>query len=258
VGHLLVYAVEVGPVGELDFKDMARAFLTADTILHDRHHVDIMKQVFDDRDILSAADADAHLTALDNLPDVRLPAHVDSALEAGIFLIETVVPALGIPADVDYTPMSAHRNQRNFAFLTYFTTRRVRLTGADYGRFDGAWIDAFGGVTLAFDPDGKLVSALYRPVNDEDVRQIQAITADLIKHGLVTEHTVQGQERVLSDETVPTEVPTVQPRLLYLEDMFAVGMPGDNAKLVRVPVILDAVTRHQESFLDYLRQWIEQ
>lgn len=256
IGHLLVYAVEVGPVGELKFADMARAFLTADVILNDGRHTDIIGRVFADRLILSADDAEAHLATLRNLPDIRLPEYVDSALEAGIFLIETVIPALGLPANVDYTPMSAHRNQRGFAFLTYFTSRRIQLEGAGYGQFNGAAVDAFGGVTLAFAPDGKLVSALYRPVTDEDAHQIQVITAELIEHGQVMEQTLQGQERLLSDETLLMELPTVQPRLLYLEDRLVLGTTGDKAKLVRVPVILDAVPRRSESFLEYLQQWI--
>ena len=85
VGQLLVYAVECGPVGELDFADMARAFLTADAILHDGMYTPSLIEAFEGRDILSLEDAHKHLDSLKSLPDLTLPKQVDSSLEAGIF-----------------------------------------------------------------------------------------------------------------------------------------------------------------------------
>ncbi len=254
VGSLLVYAVELGPVGELTFADMARAFLTADVLLHSGKHTDIVASVFAARNILSEADATAHLETLRELPEIILPDYVDSALEAGIFLVETVQPALGLP-DVEYTPMSAHRNQRGFAFLTYFTSRRIVLAGEQYGAFEGVAVDVFGGVTLAFNAAGRMVSALNRPVTDEDIRQVQVMTMDLIQHGLVTEQSVYGRGKVLSDEIRHDELPSVQPRLLYLNDLPTMEGGERFAKLVRVPVILDAVPPRRENFVEYLKGW---
>jgi hypothetical protein len=255
VGSLLVYAVELGPVGELTFADMARAFLTADVLLHSGQHTDTIASVFAARGILSEAEATAHLDSLRALPEIMLPNYVDSALEAGIFLVETVQPALNLP-DVEYTPMSAHRNQRGFAFLTYFTSRRLVLAGPEYGAFEGVAVDVFGGVTLAFNSAGRMVSALDRPVTDEDIRQVQIMTMDLIQHGLVTEQSVYGRGKVLSDEIRHDELPSVQPRLLYLHDLPTTDGGERFAKLVRVPVILDAVPPRRENFVEYLRSWM--
>ncbi|MEL6270924.1 MAG: hypothetical protein AAFU54_06245 [Chloroflexota bacterium] len=254
MGHLLAYAVEVGPVGELKFADMARAFLTADVLLHGGKHRDIMQQVFADRLILSPDEAEAHLAAQRNLPKIMLPEYVDSSLEAGVFLLEQVIPALSLP-DADFRPMSAHRNQRGFSFLTYFTSQRVVLTGDHYGPFQGASVDAFGGISLAFNPQRELVSALYRPVTDEDIRQIQAMTADLIDHGLVTDQTLNGRGKILSDVISAEELPSVQPRLLYLNDYPLHSTTDDGKKLVRVPMIFDAFPEQPEDFVAYLKQW---
>lgn len=253
MGPLLTFAVEVAPVGELDFADMARAFLTADRLLYDGDYAAIIRQEFDKRRILTDAAALAHLDMLDALPDLLLPDHVDSALEAGIFLVEQVVPLLGLP-DEDFTPMSAHRNRRGFAFLTYFSVRSITLSGPAYKQFDGSKVDAFGGLTLAFDPSGKLRSALYRPVTDEDVRQIQQMTLDLIEYGLVTESTLSGTGKVLSDEIVSVGVPSVQPRFLYLDEEQTRDQPP-SSKLVRVPMILDAVPYQPADFVQYLQEW---
>jgi hypothetical protein len=256
MGHILVYAVECGPVGELCFEDMARAFLTADHLLNDGVFQQDLIDAFDGRGILSQAAAQTHLATLDDLPPLSLPLQVDSALEAGIFLVDEVIPALGLPDDIEFTPMSAHRNKRGFAFLTYFTVRTITLEGQSYGAFSGVEVDTFGGLTLAFNPDGQLCSTLYRPVTDEDVRRIQVLTSDLIDHGLVTETTFIGGARVLSDEILATDQsPFVKPRFSYMVDQF--GEDGDQAaKLVRDPMILDAVPQAGEGFIEYLRRWL--
>ena len=158
-----------------------------------------------------------------------------------------------MPDDIEYTPLSAHRNKRGYSFLTYFTVRSITLEGAQYGGFNGVQVDAFGGVTLVFDADGKLRSSLYRPVTDEDARQIQVLTIDQIHHGLVTEMTFAGGSRILSDEVLTFETPSVRPRFLYMVDQ--VGQLGNQvAKLVRDPMILDAVPHKREDFLSYLRR----
>ncbi|MEM6529337.1 MAG: hypothetical protein AAF653_13650, partial [Chloroflexota bacterium] len=254
MGHLLAYAVEVGPVGELKFADMARAFLTADVLLHGGKHKHILKQAFAQRLILSEDDAEAHVESLRSVPKIMLPEYVDSSLEAGVFLLEQVIPALNLP-DEDFRPMSAHRNERGFSFLTYFTAQRIVLEGEHYGPFAGASVDAFGGISLAFNPQRELVSALYRPVSDEDVRQIQMMTADLIDHGLVTDQTINGRGKILSDEISTDELPAVQPRLMYLNDYGMRSTANDLKKLVRVPMIFDAFPEVPEDFVEYLQQW---
>lgn len=254
MGHLLMYAIEIGPVAELTFADMARAFLTADQLLNKGMYSDIIATKFAERKILTQQQAEAHLASLNNLPEIYLPDSVDSALEAGIFLVETILPALKLP-DVEYTPMSAHRNQNGFAFLTYFTKRRIVLAGDKYQQFEGAFLDVFGGITLAFDPEGKLVSAVHRPVTDEDLRQVQIMTLDVIKHGLVMEQSIYGRGKVLSEEILKLELPSVLPRLLYLDDVPTGERSKTAAKLVRVPIILDAVPPRPETFVEYLQQW---
>lgn len=257
VGHLLVYAVESGPVGELDFSDMARAFLTADQLLHKGAYSDMIAGVFEARGILSAVDAQAHMRSLHTLPMLKLPPQVDSALEAGIFLIDKVLPLLGISDEIEFTPMSAHRNKRGFSFLTYFSVRDLTLQGERYGKFNGARVDVFGGLTLVFNPQDELCSATYRPVNDEDIRQIQILTADLIQYGVVTEANFNGSWRVLPKDMPTQTVPSVQPSLIYLpHENSAPGRRAQHAKLIRSSMILDRIPQRIEDFSEYLRYWM--
>ena len=90
MGYLLIMAIELGPVGEAGFDDMAKALLTADMIIYDTDYQTILRQVFDERGILSTTEADVHLQQLAALPDLRLPENINHALAAAIFLEDEI------------------------------------------------------------------------------------------------------------------------------------------------------------------------
>ena len=251
VGYLLTCAVELGPVGEFGFADMAKAFLAADLTLNDGNYINIMTEVFHQRGILHASEAKSWVHELRALPDVRLPDSINSAMTSAMFLQEKVVSALKLPTDVEFIPMSAYRNAAGNAYLTYFTHRRMTLQGPQFLQFDGSNIDLFGGLSLMFDSGGFLRSAFYRPVTDEDMRQIRILTAELIHLGLVAS----------SANKVPLPLPLhlheVQPKGLWLPNPpFADTAPAPGqSRLVKFPVIFDTFPRHISDFWSYLKAW---
>src|SRR5690606_19811713 len=96
IGNLLIMAIEAGPVGELNFSDMARSFITADEILYNGRYNAIIRYVFDKRIILTKELADIHREELKQLPDIRLPDTMNNALSAALFLEEEILPVLNI------------------------------------------------------------------------------------------------------------------------------------------------------------------
>lgn len=257
LGRMLTFAVELGPVGEFDFSDMARAFLMADLSLYKGQHTDLITQAFVERGILNKKDADDWVSQGQRLPDLRLPENISSSMASAMFLQEKVLPALGMTGSaVDLLPMSAYRDASGYAFLTYFNARQIELKGAGFRQFDGSHIDAFGGLTLAFDADDSLCSVIYRPVTDEDTRQIQILTAELIQHGLVVNSiypdampegsAAQGSQLVLP----------VDPQTLWTPDALPVAASPESAgpaKLVKLPVIFDSIPQHLSHFIEYLQ-----
>lgn len=251
VGHILIGAIELGPVGELDFSDMARAFLAADTILYDGKHNPILKQVFDARGLLSTADADSFLNGLTTLPDVRAPENIDSAVDAALFLEQKIAPMLSIPSDL--TPMNAYRNAAGSVFITYFNHRRTTLQGGQFRQFEGSHLDIFGGLTLAFDSTGRLRSVCLRPVTDEDIRQIHILTADLIADGSI----VAGSGSTNLVTTQPLYNQPDNPAGLWLGNPPLIDAPLEpgRAKLVKYPVIFDKLPGRISNGLQYLAAW---
>jgi hypothetical protein len=234
VGNLLTTAIELSPVCELTFADMAQAFLAADNLLYDGKHTDILIQVFDQRKILPADQAYAYLDTLKNLPDLRAPTEVDSSEIARTFLRDQIIPKLNLSTDATFEPLAAYRNAAGFVYLTYATTRRIILQGDQFQTYNGSHLDVFGGLTLAFDSANKLRSICYRPVNDEDVRQIGILTADLITQGQVTPLAAANM----------------------LSAAFDVDGVHNNALLLKNPTLVDKLPAYVSDFITYLLAWL--
>lgn len=247
MGQLVVNAIEAGPVGELSFSDMAKTFLSVDQVLHNGQHIDVMKEVFAERGILSVVDADTHLNYIDNLPRIELPSSINSWLASMQFLEDDVLPALKMDNSDELIPLSTHRNADGTVFMTYFSSRSVRLQGTQYGQFSGTKVDVFGGLTLMFDSDDHLRNVCYRPVTDEDVRQIRILTAEMIQAGTIVEQLFLTNQETLDQR---------MPQGLFIPD----SLPGKNDeayKLVKYPVIFDEVPEDSAGFEDYLTEWGE-
>ncbi len=227
LGHLLVMAIEAGPVGEFDFADMARSFLMADAILYDGRYEPLLIDTFAERNILSREDAAEHLGHRALLPELRLPDSLNHQVAAAQFLEEAVLPALQLDNADELVPASAYRNADGYAFVTYSSTTTLRLNGAEYTRFGGeVEVFLFGGLTLVFDAQDRLCSATVRPVTQEDIRQVRIIVAELIQHN-----------RIANQLFPPEAAPDPSPKGLYVPNYFA----NNGAKIIKYPVIYDEV-----------------
>lgn len=242
--HLLVCAVELGPVGEFTFGDMARAFLAADRVLYDERDREILLRVFHERAILSREEGESHLQMLESLPDVRLPETINSALASALFLEDRVLPALEINPVDELVPMAAYRNAAGHAYLTYFSSRRERLEGDEFGDFQGASVDLFGGLTLMFDANNRLCSAMYRPVMNEDLHQVRVMIAELVSKGLIVDAMVTTRSAMYQENA---------PQALLLPDMRdTVG--SSRGQLVRFPMSVDKIPHIITDLRDYLQR----
>lgn len=278
MGKLLVTAVECGPMGEMNFSDMAKAFIAADQLLHQGQYADLLTEVFEGRGIASAAELKAWRASLLALPDVSLPAMIDTPQASMAFLTQQVIPALNLPRDVEITPQASYRNAQGFAFVTYSirTVLDLEGDGNPFFTYSLMKLQAHGGLTLAFSPDNKLVSAFYRPVTPEDTRQIQVMIADLLREGLIVSATPSSLPTA-SPETVGTlenlgligGLPMAQsapadaadsvdalseseemPQGVVLREPFS-DQPGDT-ELIRLPVIVDTLPSSMKGFREYL------
>nr|MBA3875207.1 hypothetical protein [Anaerolineae bacterium] len=122
---------------------------------------------------------------------------------------------------------------------TYATVRRINLQGDQYLSYNGSHLDIFGGLTLAFDSTGRLRSICLRPPTDEDVRQIQIMTVDLI---------ARGQIAPLTAENVLQAAP--------LAAAFDVGGSFSMDLLLKNPMLVDKLPAYVSDLVAYLVSWM--
>ncbi|MBC7871088.1 MAG: hypothetical protein H7Y09_09650, partial [Chitinophagaceae bacterium] len=249
LGRLLITAVELGPVGELTFEDMAKAFIAADQLLYDSRDFPVLVEVFNKRGLLTPEAADTFLQTMKTLPEVYLPETLNMAMASALFLEKEILPALGIKPDGELLPIGAYRNSAGHAFLTYYSTRQVLLNGEQFKQFNGANINLYGGLTLAFGSENRLRSAIYRPVTEEDIRQIQVMTTDLIQHGLIVDDLTPAQ--IYMRQPVPHGV--IIPPVTTNEQT-----SRGKARLVKLPIMVDIIPEPLSNFARYVQKMWQQ
>ena len=177
---------------------------------------------------------------------MRLPAAINSWLASAQFLENEVLPTLGIEASDELTPLSTHRNADGNVFMTYFSSRNIRLQGEQYGQFAGTRVDILGGLTLMFGADDRLRNVCYRPVSDEDIRQIRILTAEMIQIGTIVDHLHVTDLASLRQE---------MPQGLFILDSLPGKLHDEAYKLVKYPVLFDEIPEESADFEDYLHKW---
>lgn len=242
LGNLLVTAIELGPVCELTFADVAKSFLRADNFLNDGKYTDILVSIFDSRKILPSDAALEHIATFKALPDLKAPTSINSSEAALAFLREQLVPMLNLPTSASFTPLAAYSNSSGYTYMTFASARRINLAGDQFLSYNGSHLDVFGGLTIAFDASDRLRSVCYRPVNDEDVRQIQLLTADLIGSGQVVPFS-------------PANL--LPPTQEFLPAAFDVGESFNIDLLLKNPLLVDSLPAYVSDFLAYLMAWME-
>jgi hypothetical protein len=257
LGKLLITAVECGPVGELQFADMAKAFLAADQLLHQGTYAALLIDVFQKRGIATADELNAFRAALSSIPHITLP-ELPNGNDAAVlaYLEAEIIPALKLPTDVTFAPTSTYRNADGFAFLTFVTKTKLALSGEQFANYSGAELEVYGGLSLAFSPQYKLVSAMYRPVTDEDLHQIQAMIVDLIHEGSIVAANGTSETETPTTSEIPsqeeiTEAVIEIPQGVVLADD-STPHPHDT-RLIKFPAIVDNL-RPASGFREYLQR----
>ncbi len=243
--YLLITAIELGPIGELDFSDMARAFLSAERVLYQGMYRSILVEVFLQRGLLTQESIKNWQAHQENLPNLTLPATINSGLASGLFLEEKLLPLLRLPTDTPLIPMSAYRNAAGYAYLSYFSAKTITLDGPQFKLFQGAHVDLFGGLTVMFDTNDKLCSVTYRPVTELDIIHAKVLTENLINQQLVASaESVEGiseQNFVPAAIAVTTSEPMIDPE-------------KTTTQLVKFPVTVDHIPARLSEFKEYLNK----
>lgn len=172
-GKLLMRAVEVAPVGNPSYPEMAQAFLQADALDNQGAFRPLLEGIFADRKILSDSDIDKFDAKSQELPDVKLTAKATKAEGAKAFLAENY-KALDLPKGVNFEFGSSYTNKKGETFLLFNTKREGVLDSPDFGTNEGSKYEGVGGLVLGFDSKKKLFVKNYDEVTDREMSDIKS------------------------------------------------------------------------------------
>lgn len=171
-GSLLMRAIEIGPIGNPSYPEMAEAFIQADAIDNDGALRPLIEETFRDRGILSDKNVSNIEAKLAATPEVKLTASATEEKGANKFLAANR-EALGLPKDVEFTFEKAYSNKKGETFLTFSTSRQGLLDDPDFGTNEGSKYEGIGGLVLGFDKSKKLFVANYDEVTDREMSDIK-------------------------------------------------------------------------------------
>lgn len=173
VGRLLFRAVEMGPVGDISYREAAMAFLRADLVDNGGKNQDMIKKAFLDRKILRAEDADLVKKAQEDLPSLRWNQQLADK-ETALEWFEANREKLGLPDDVEFEFDRLRTTQKGERFVAFSTHRDRLLEGPSFGDYEGSQIRGRGGVLLGFNEEGKLITFQYDEVSDRELEDTVA------------------------------------------------------------------------------------
>jgi len=237
VGELLMFAIDCAPIGEVDFKDFGRAFITASNLLFDDKYNDILKKNLIKRNLISDEAFATHIESMNTYPTIMLSDSVKDKATAQVFLQETLLPQLDIEPEQDLMPFSYHKDKRGFTVLSFFEIHTLTLEGDDYKGFVGSNIQVYGGLTVAFNADGHLCHMIYRPPTEQDFAQIQVIIHEMI-----------DMDRIATELRPITQLIRPIPTGLHIEEEST-----QQARLVTYPIIIDDIASDIEPLRTSIR-----
>ncbi len=190
LGPLVEKSIDLAPQSKGKYKDIALGMIKADKLQNGGKNEKELTDVFTERQILSKGDIDALNTHMSSLPSIRMKKAPSTAPEIQKFL-ETYGDLLGIPDGISMQLRDVSSGKYGVTVNLDFS-REMDLNGKEYGKYDGHCVDVNGGLTLAFDNQGRLADSVFDPITDDKKEDVKKGVLDCIGKELIMEEGKSG------------------------------------------------------------------
>ncbi len=194
LGKLFMKSVEMAPSNRCKYKDVALGMLKADMKENNGKYADTLKNVFMDRNILSSKDVELMQAHMEKIPSFRLEAKASDA-DIAKNIIASYGKEFGVP---DGTVFSMENSEAENIYggktINLGCSEELQLKGDRFGKYDGFYVDAKGGLKLEFDQNGNLADFHFDAIDNDKKEDVMSGVADAIRNNLVREEGVKAEE----------------------------------------------------------------
>lgn len=179
-GTLVAKMLDFAPDSINAYKQLGKAMLIADAKSMGGRNKGIIADAMVKRKILTPGDVKQIEEELTTLPSITFPAGFKPE-----DLLTQYADQLGL--DKNDLPMLTEvvKNDSGETFYRYMLTKETKLDGAQFKRYNGAYIDVQGSLVLGLDSKGKLMHVENAPVTVERQDAARSYVLTLINEGLV-------------------------------------------------------------------------
>ncbi|MCL5036343.1 MAG: hypothetical protein M1269_04405 [Chloroflexi bacterium] len=193
LGKIFTRGVELSPSSNVKYKDIALCMLKADKELTGGKYSDVLKKAFMDREIIKSSDIKN-----ESIEDFMLTKPLKTKEDA-IELIDSGRLNVNLPDNVQVDNLYTNKNGETFVSYSY--GKEIPVQGKGLERFEGVVTHVGGGLTLAFDSNGKLSNKVESPVTSAVVDDAMREIKDYAEAGLVKKGDIKS--RPLNENNEP-------------------------------------------------------
>ncbi|MCD4783555.1 MAG: hypothetical protein K8T10_06965 [Candidatus Eremiobacteraeota bacterium] len=225
MGPLLLKGVELAPSSSATFKNIALSMLKADEMINEGVHKQDLEKVFLDRKIITPEDIVEPET--DSLSEIKLNEPLKTKQSALNFL-KSNADKLGVNAS-DYSDARVSTNRRGETTIEFDSVKEVPLSQHGIHKvagLDNLYADVHGGMTLAFDSEGKLVSKSVDEITREKIDATVTGIRNAKENGLVRRSPIYKGDNLFKSVGTPYKAEVYQE-------------PSGKMKVRQIPIIMN-------------------
>ncbi|MCE1245062.1 MAG: hypothetical protein LWY06_00290 [Firmicutes bacterium] len=223
IGPLLDKGTELAPTSGATYKEIALGMLKADEMNNNGAYKNELTKVFLDRNILTSDD----ITQTRALADVKLETPV-AGKDAALEFLKANAEKMGVDASA-YTDANVITNNRGETIIEFESSREVPLSQHGIYQVAGAsdlYTDVYGGLTVAFDKSGKLVSQSEDPITPEKIKSAVDHINNARNEELIRMTPLYKGTNLFKSKNVP-----------YVGEVYQ--EPSGKMKIRRIPIAVD-------------------
>ena len=186
-GGLLMKSIDNCPNHRCKYKDVALNMLKVDMQLNEGSHMKEMEKTFIDRGILTEGDVSKMKDKAKNMPNahISLPMVLSKISSKISDILSKIGSKIGIGDGTQFQTENITDNMYGGQTIYLKTSEDMQLKGKEFGSFENCFVAVDGGISLAFDKDGKLVDYNYDKIDSQKKADVKSGILSAVQDGKI-------------------------------------------------------------------------